>query len=346
MEAIRLSLAAEEDRKKKDEKDARKDAKKRAKEEKKEAKSAEKAARKGSGSTPQQLYRAETNDSSSTWASTSMARSTSNLGMHASIPEEQTTTQGKGKAPVQDFTGFSPTSEPSSTLSSEIRTEDGLMLSPGTSSDQAQRHLEESRALLQPTSATPIPTPGRASPLSHARQLSSASSVTSSFADSSPGSLRESGLESSNLPSAAASGLDVNSMVGASQGGDLSSGTPPPPPAATPQSLNANEPMLNFRSLAAMVGDEDKNDGVDEHIEDTRTEIDEEQLKEPCPAGTPNRSRGDSGESSSSAPPPIYVSDDNDDQITPAPRQPVLIHDDDKKEMRRVDVDVVREVGQ
>lgn len=65
MEAIRLSLVAEEDRKRKEEKDARKDAKKRAKEEKKEAKQAEKAARKGGSSSG--LYNAAANESTSTW---------------------------------------------------------------------------------------------------------------------------------------------------------------------------------------------------------------------------------------------------------------------------------------
>ena len=118
MEAIRLSLAAEDDRNRREEKEARKDAKKRAKEEKKEAKQAEKAARKG-GRTGQPIYRAGTNDSESTWASTSMAGSTSNLGAQPSIPEDQV--QGKGKAPAQNFAGFNPLTEPSSTLNTEMK---------------------------------------------------------------------------------------------------------------------------------------------------------------------------------------------------------------------------------
>ena len=52
MEAIRLSLAAEEDRKRREEKEAKKDAKKKAKEDKKEAKQAEKAAKKAGTSAP------------------------------------------------------------------------------------------------------------------------------------------------------------------------------------------------------------------------------------------------------------------------------------------------------
>ena len=338
MEAIRLSLAAEEDRKRKEEKDAKKDAKKKAKEEKKEAKQAEKLARKGGGSN---LYHVGTNDSSSTWASTSMARSTSNLGAQASIPEEQV--QGKGKAPVQEFAGFNPLSEPSSTLNTEMMEEsdedETSSTQPiGTSSavgDDPQRHLEESRANLQPTATMPIPMLNR--PSQHMRQLSNASSVASSCNDSSPGSLRA----DSNMPSATGSGLDVTSA-----GQDTSA---PVTPAAGTSNL---EPMLNFRSLAAMIGEEDKDGRESEHVEHAETGSKaEEELKEPSPTASPrlspaassaegNRSRGDSGESSGSAPPPIYVESpptEDGDQITPAP-QAVLQHEVDRKDLGSVNV--------
>ena len=335
MEAIRLSLAAEEDRKRRDEKDAKKDAKKKAKEDKKEAKQAEKAAKKAGTSAP--LYGYGANESSSTWASTSMARSTSNLGAQPAIPEEGL--QGKGKAPVQDFAGFNPLLEPTSVLNTEMKaSRDDGEASPTaagmlrTTSDDPQRHLEESRANLAPSSGIPIPSPNRMSP--HMRQLSNASSAASSF-DSAPNSLRA----DSNLPSAGASNLDITS-AGQESGGHTPAGTP------------GLEPMLNFRSLAAMIGDEEGKDGREgEHIEHAGSAA-EEELKEPSPTGSPrlspvtgsmdgaNRSRGDSGESSHSAPPPIYVENpegDDVDRIEPVAQAPVR-HDVDMKEIGNVNV--------
>lgn len=335
MEAIRLSLAAEEERKKKEEKEAKKDAKKKAKEEKKEAKQAEKAAKKG-GASNNPLYQAGANDSSSTWASTSMARSNSNLGAQLLIPEEQM--QGKGKAPVQDFAGFNPLSEPTSTLNTEMAdSEDRGSFLPilprnntGSVSEDPQRHLEESRANLQPATALAVPEPTRLSP--HMRQFSETPSVASSFNDSLPSSLRA----DSNLPSATVSGLDVSSTAQDHSG--ARSGTPP---AGTP----GLEPMLNFRSLAAMIGDEDKEERESEHIENVvPASRAKEAVKEPSPTGSPRvspvggaegtRSRGDSGESSSSAPSPGY----DGDQITPAPRDMGVVRDVDSKDIGNVNI--------
>lgn len=338
MEAIRLSLAAEEERKRKEEKEAQKEAKKKAKADRKEEKKAEKQARKNGSNGS--LYHVGTNDSSSTWASTSMARSTSNLGTQPPIPEEDV--RGKGKQPVQDFAGYNPLQEPTSTLNREASP------SPPTTSE-AQRHLEESRANLQPPASAAIPTPSN--PRStHLRQLSNASSAASSFVESpTPGSLRA----ESNMQNA--SGVDVT--AGAQQldgGSNLSSGAGTP--AAT---TTTNEPMFNFRSLAAMIGEEDKAGDKNEHIEHAPSKA-EDELKEPSPNTSPrptpaslvvddstqNRSRGDSGESSSSAPPPIYVEEperekDGADEIRPAPGVATqLRRDPDQKEFGRVEVDV------
>lgn len=114
--------------------------------------------------------------------------------------------------------------------------------------------------------------------------------------------------------------------------------------------------MFNFRSLAAMIGEEDKNLASDEHIEHAEpVSKAEEELKEPSPSGSPrgapatlspadgNRSRGDSGESSSSAPPPIYVEHAQNggegDDINAAPQpQQRLVHDPDKKQYGEVNV--------
>jgi hypothetical protein len=315
MEAIRLSLAAEDDRQRREDKDIRKEEKKKAKDAKKEAKAAEKQAKKSGGSSSS-LYPAGANDSVSTWATTSMARSTSNLGQQPSIPEEEF--QGKGKAPAQDFAGFIPLSEPSSTLNTEIATDRDSSRSqspPVRSVSDSQRHLEESRANIQPVATSPIPMPknGR-----HQRQMSNVSSNASSFIDSAPGSFRD----DHNLASAGGSGLDNSNDPSAN-------GTP------------VAEPMLNFRSLAAMIGEEDKRFDS-EHIEHAPTEgqprVDQTNLLH-----EPNRPRGDSGESSASSPPPIYVEESpnerppgidgstmDDDEITPAPQRR-LVSDVDQK---------------
>ncbi|KAK5133409.1 hypothetical protein LTR08_007748 [Meristemomyces frigidus] len=333
MEAIRLSLAAEEDRTRREEKGAAKEAKKKAKEDKKLAKKEDKL-RKGRGSNAS-LYPVGSNDSSSTWASTSMARSTSNLGAQPAIPEEQHI-QGKGKAPVQDFAGSNSLLEPSSALSIEGRNQNRDQSdSPSPSGhsrtpiDNPQGHLEASRANLQPTASSPIATPSPRSP--HFRQLSNASSASSSFVDSAPNSLRA----ESNMASGP-SNLDATTPAGDDT----------PPLGTTPIATPGLEPMFNFRSLAAMIGKEDEDKPREsEHIENADGQ--QQPASKPAslaPAATAlmegNRSRGDSGESSSSAPPPIYVEnppppstfgENQDDQITPAPVAPMMIHDPDKK---------------
>ncbi|WPG99319.1 Hypothetical protein R9X50_00213200 [Acrodontium crateriforme] len=303
MEAIRLSLAAEEDRKRKEEKDAKKDEKKRAKDAKKEAKQAEKHARRhGSGSGS--LYPVGTNDSTSTWGSTGMSRSMSNLGSQP-IPEEQI--HGKGKAPVQT-TGASTQASPLPAIVNAV--------------EDPQGHLEASRAHINPTPSQPI---NMANPRSHLRQLSSTSSVASSFGDSAPGSYL--GADSNNA-SATGSRIDLSSTNNPSAG---------------------TESMFNFRSLAAMVGDEDKYRTDGEHIEHgaTSTPPVESPSKEEHHAEvaqeetnaigteTTNGTRGrvDSAESSGSSPPPLFNAhapsnnvgksetdaDPTGDQITPAP---------------------------
>lgn len=333
MEAIRLSLAAEEERKRKEDKEAKRDAKKKAKEDKRDAKQAEKLAKKGGGSNLAH-FQHDVNDSSS-----SMARSNSNLGTPSPLSEQQV--QGKGKAPAQDFAGFVPLSEPTSTLNTEMQDPDksGEPLRPrsdtaGSVNDNPQRHLEESRANIQPSSGVSLPEPNRLSP--HIRQLSDAASLTSSTNESqSPsGSLRGESL----VHSASGSGVDVSNIAQGESTAAQRSGTPP------------LEPMINFRSLTAMIEDENKGGSEGEHIEDATASKAEEQLKEPSPTGSPRitptntaaamqgtRSRGNSGESNASPPPPVYATDD-DDQITPAPAALGVVHDVDSKDIGKIDV--------
>lgn len=293
MEAIRLSLAAEEERSKKEEKLAHKEAKKRAKEEAKEAKKQEKAAKK-TGS----LYPASTNESTSTWASASMARSSSNLGQTPSSPTPPI--QGKGKAPAATMTGFNPLNEPTSTLNTEVAGSSNGVSGPAG----PQQHLQASRAILQQPSqpiAVANPNGDVYSPRSHLRQMSSASSINSSIIESGPGSLRN---EAGFGISPNASGLDI-------------SGATETPPTGASAGL---EPMFNFRSLAAMIGEADNKSHHEaehvEHAEGTNNEAANHKQGEHSPTNgssllhpetASNRSRGDSGESSSSGPPPVYV---------------------------------------
>ncbi|PNS15833.1 hypothetical protein CAC42_4285 [Sphaceloma murrayae] len=298
MEAIRLSLAAEEDRKRREEKDAAKEARKRAKEEAKAQKKADKAAKKAekAGS----LYAASANVSTSTWATSSMTRSTSNLGhgFGSGGPTSGTASPsvvGKGKAPVGTM-GFNPLDEPTSTLNRERSGTD-------VRAEGAQRHLEASRKnLSQPSLPISVPTPkdglaaesarvGKA----HHRQFSGTSSVASSVMESAPESLREE------------TGLGTSAT---STGGDREGRETPPTSAAAAAAAAAMEPMLNFRSLAAMIGEEEKKEGQAEHRENVDAGVGEMAIegkvkaKEGAEAKTvtENRARGDSGESSSSGP--------------------------------------------
>ncbi|GAM84168.1 hypothetical protein ANO11243_021610 [Dothideomycetidae sp. 11243] len=235
MEAIRLSLLAEEERKKKEDKDAAKEAKKKAKQDAKDAKKAEKAAKKAekAGS----LYTASTNQSTSTWASTPMSRSTSNLGPQ--LGSAGIAAQGKGKAPALGTLGFNPLSEPTSTVNREAsKVDEGPR-----STDVAQRYLEESRAHLpQPSQPISLPNSSSNSQRGHHRQFSGASSIGSSIMETNSTSYR--------------SGLVTGTPPGSSNMAEASnmdhSGT------ATPQQEQASsgEPMLNFNSLAAIIGKE------------------------------------------------------------------------------------------
>jgi hypothetical protein len=306
VEAIRLSLAAEEDRVRKASKGARKEGKKIAKEAKKEAKAADKAARKNSGpsasTSSSSLYPVGSNDSyASSSTSTAMARSTSNLGQQqASIAEVSEEMEGKGKAPAQDFAGYRSTSESTSVLNTEVRDNAGA------------RHLEESRANLtgnqnQPQVRPVSPNPP-VLPLPTAIQISAPATSTSSGASS----LTDRDDSTTHTP-----GL----------GADPESGTDTPPA----------EPNFNFRSLAAMIGEEDEIEGRSSKSESNGEHIEHAAL--PLPQATtltPGRGRGDSGESSSSAPPPNYLSttsipdakldsknDDDDDAIRPVPIESV-----------------------
>ena len=230
MEAIRLSLAAEDERKRRDEKDAAKEAKKEGKKKAKEIKKVAKAQRHiGSGFHPIEI---EGMDDSSAGSSSAA---------------------GKGKEidRTGGAVGFNPMTEPTSTLNT----------SPPK--DNPQRHLADSRAHIQRETSNsghlaPFDPFSSEQPSHRAalRNLSEASSSASSFAESYQNSLNRDGQNnhapgSSYGPSPNASGVSL------SQGETPPNGTP------------GTEPMFNFKSLAdAITPEEGPKDGGPQYIED------------------------------------------------------------------------------
>jgi hypothetical protein len=187
MEAIRLSLASEEDRRKRDEKEVRKEAKRREK----EAKKADKVARKAG------LYSNNTSTNASSAVLQVPGAGETSLGRVASSSsstgEEPSTTTGKGK---------------------------GVERGPTSASDEQDATVSSSDLL-----GTPEP-----SKQSHLRHVSSAASSVSSLMETTPD--------------------DRTPGHGTADGSNTSL-----------------EPMFNFRSLAAVIGDEEKGN-ESEHVED------------------------------------------------------------------------------
>ncbi|KAI9673494.1 MAG: SNF1-interacting protein [Caeruleum heppii] len=215
MEAIRLSLASEEDRRRKEEKDAKKDAKKREKENKK----AEKAARRS-------MY-GFNNESASTVDDGSNSR-------RPSIPGDNST-PGKGKD--VDRPGNRNNTASSSTPQAR-RSMDSL--SPEELPQRQRTHLQPSDAL----SIVP-PSGGDGYKPSHLRQVSNNSSSASSLVESGPGSI-------SNVVQGSGSSFDGSPDSSRLNVGNDNSGHSGGSAGQTP-----SEPLFNFQSLAAMIGEED-----------------------------------------------------------------------------------------
>lgn len=181
MEAIRQSLAAEEDRKKKEDKEAGKKAKKEEKQKAKEQKAADKASDKAARKNGPYT---SSNNGSSMWSSP-VSSGTSPTSIEAG--------KGKGKAQSNEspsntaMLGFNPISEPTSTLNAETLEE--------SSSHSPQEHLEHSRSVLDPAS--------------HVRQSSGASSSSSSSFHESP---RE--ASSGTVPDSSLNFQSLAAMIG------------------------------------------------------------------------------------------------------------------------------------
>lgn len=241
LEAIRLSLVAEEERKKKEEKKAAKEAAKELKKKEKEDKKREKRERKG-------VYGSQGNSSAS-----GSTLSLSNLGIGrrrgnsgASMlnreitPEEVEPKDSKGKAVDR---GSSPIDFPRS----------------GNSGIPGARHLDINVLAAATETQQPSASPTAPDKPSHLRQMSTASSGASSLIESEPGSLRNNfhshAASSSSLDSPNTSGTNLAGQKSTPDGEDAGS---------------AGESMFNFRSLTAMISHEgskeDKEDAA-KHIE-------------------------------------------------------------------------------
>ena len=218
MEAIRLSLASEEDRRKREEKDAKKDAKKRDKENKK----ADKIARKAG------VYSSDSNLSNSGIGNSS--------GEAIASQDDLNSPSGKGKAARRapaDYTTQS-TSDATSSMTGD-----------------PQEHLERARAQILPgEAAVSSPYSTTSYRTAHAKTFSNASSTTSSLEGSYPTSPRTDHPAQRSSIDVPLNPSSVSVPSSGSAQDTIISGTPPGGGAGM-------EPMFNFRSLAAMVGDDD-----------------------------------------------------------------------------------------
>lgn len=280
MEAIRLSIAAEEERKRKEEKEKAKEAKKKAKEQKKADKAADKQAAKngiygGSSSrTASALSLVLPGRRRGNSGSSAMAREANNYSIDHTYPSHDANDKGKGKE--ADRTGSSSShAHPYPT---------GM---DGTSSQAYGQHLtpdESVPAMAGISSAAAMGvTPDRPS---HLRQISSASSPSSSYIESAPGSIHrgQGGFQASasSFESPSASNTELG-RLGHSR--DASRDRDQDPGSA------GDEPMFNFRSLAEIVGREDEKDGY----ENTQVEYADENQRPVSKAG-PSQESIDKGE--------------------------------------------------
>ncbi|KLU82082.1 C2H2 zinc finger protein [Magnaporthiopsis poae ATCC 64411] len=323
-EAIRLSLAAEEERKRKAEKEERKEAKRREKEEKKEEKKAAKAAAKAGASGPYAGSPGGSGHSSLSGSSLSLPSlglgrrrgnsAASNLRVEASV------------ASAMAATAIASPSVSSIALTGDKDKGKGVERSPPSSATKEPSTEGEpsSTSGSSSSAAQPVPSPShRPAGPSHLRQMSSASSIaSSSLSDTAAGSH---GAQS-HMHDPRASGQSLGSQSNASDdagGQGVDRGDPG----------SSTEPMLNFTSLAEMVGvqlegehagnrpsatgcDAPSGERSAAHASDSAKEEAEEQDVEDAtgPAKTLSTGPGQNGGSRAPSPAPI-----NTAQISPPP---------------------------
>lgn len=249
MEAIRLSLAAEEDRKRKADKEAAKEAKKKAKEDKKKEKREKKGVY-GSGAS-------SASGSALSLNPPGLGRRRGNSGasmlQREITPEDSGPANGKGKGVDRG---------PAASSSSSVAPIDF----PRSGNSSSGHNVPGARLLdtttLAAVSENQLPSPSPTAPdrPSHLRQMSNASSPASSFIESVPGSLRNDFHTHGSNSTSESPNVSRTHIAGHTGG--------------TPDGGDSNgsagaEPMFNFQSLAAMIGKEDEANEKDaaRHIE-------------------------------------------------------------------------------
>ena len=213
MEAVRLSLAAEEDRKRKEDKAIRKETKRRMKEQRKNEKKNSKDPYSGGAS-----------GASASSLSLGLGRrrgnsAASNLRMEATV---QSASQASKSSETSLLT---PPNDGEDTEENAGDKGKGIDRGPAGSNPEAGSS----------GNSLPIPAGSLSRGGSHLRQMSNASSIGSSLADSPSGSYSQ-GFVGPDGKNPRASGMSVG---GHSEDGERDTGS---------------EPMFNFRSLAEMVG--------------------------------------------------------------------------------------------
>lgn len=216
MEAVRLSLAAEEERKRKVEKNLQKEAKKREKEREK----AERKALKKQGKDP---YGGGVSGASGSSLSLGLGRkrgnsAASNLRLELTLPGSSSSSSKLVDAPEHKADGS--------------RAEGSKAESSGDKGKGVDRGPQPGASETSSTGSLPIAASSSRGG-SHLRHMSNASSLGSSGADSPSGSLRGQGAGDSDAAA------KRQSMGGRSESGD---------------GETESEPMFNFRSLAEIVG--------------------------------------------------------------------------------------------
>lgn len=235
-EAIRLSLAAEEERKRKADKEEKKEAKKREKEERKAAKAAAKGhpysgsgQSSASGSTLSlpglsAIGRRRGNSAASNLrVEATTAHAMASTGSSLSPP---TNPNDKGKGVDRGAPQTPPETEVGKTNVDAPHPNMVPISSPSPTPSAAPR---------------PIPAPHQSAGPSHLRQMSSASSVSDSQPESQSGSYQDPSYFQSQDPRT--SGLSLGGKSDASED-----------PGARSSDDDSTEPMFNYHSLAQMVG--------------------------------------------------------------------------------------------
>ncbi|TGO11416.1 hypothetical protein BTUL_0110g00270 [Botrytis tulipae] len=232
-EAIRLSIVAEEERKKKADKEAAKEAAKNAKKQAKEEKKREKKERKSIYGTNGHSASSSMLNLGNSLAATFTGRkrgdsAASNLATEVTPEEVEEPPQGKGKGVARPYLGNDGSATDNGLLGAQ-------QSDPSTSSSLLETHQS-------------IPSPTSPDKPSHLRQMSTASSASSSIAESGNGTNPRGSSTSIESPGA----TETNE---GNEDGDTGA-----------------ESMFNFRSITAMIEKENDNEKTLDavHVENAR----------------------------------------------------------------------------